>query len=391
MRRTGRAMSHLLCAALLLATNVGIANAQGDAAAADKSQPMAAQLVRQLGSSSYRERELATSELSKLGLAAKSALLEGLRDPDAEIRLRCQRVLVDVMEQDYQARLAAFAADKEGKSDHQLPGWDRFRGQIGEHPEARALFVEMLRADPATMEATESKPARAAEVLALRCQQVHESLYGQNFGERQPASTGTISALFFLAGNAEVASNDQTTMQLGNLGNQFQNQLTNGPKADMLRKLLGGWIARTDGSPAAFQAIQLALRFDLPEGLSPAIQACQKANGQTHLFMYAALAVGKFGNKDQVAVLEPMLENTNICLNYNINNEMHKAEVRDVALAVLLHLTGQDAKEYGFTRLEKNQMYLYNPTSLGFREKDERPGFDKWKAWSAEQKKAGKG
>lgn len=354
---------------------------------------LAVQLVARLSSPSYRAREHATLELSKLGLPAKGALLEGLKSPDAEVRIRCQRVLAVVLEQDFQARLQAFASDRDGNSDYQLPGWERFRKQVGFDTNSRGLFVEMQRAEPGVMEASESSAERAGEVLSLRCQQIQEMLYGANFGERKQPGLGTLTSLFFLAADPNVPIADQTVNNLGNFSYQtsIQSAISGGPRTELLRKLLGAWVGRTVNSAGQFHGLVLSLRYDLREGLEPAVTVCQQAGAQPNVMQYAILVVGKFGNKEHLKTLEPLLQNNGLCMTYQVNNEQYKAEVRDLALAVMVHLTGQDLKEYGFARAEKNSMFLYNPASLGFRETDNRQaGFDKWNTWSEEQKKVAK-
>ena len=68
-------------------------------------------LVLQLGDAAYTQREQASKELVKLGIAAEPALTAALKDPDAEVRFRAADVLAIVREADFRARLEAFAAE----------------------------------------------------------------------------------------------------------------------------------------------------------------------------------------------------------------------------------------------------------------------------------------
>src|SRR5271154_6495787 len=74
----------------------------------DDKSAIAAALVRQLGADSYQAREEASQRLLALGRTAKPALLDGLKIADPEIRNRCERLLVTVLEADFKARLQAF-------------------------------------------------------------------------------------------------------------------------------------------------------------------------------------------------------------------------------------------------------------------------------------------
>jgi hypothetical protein len=56
-----------------------------------------------------------------------------------------------------------------------------------------------------------------------------------------------------------------------------------------------------------------------------------------------------------------------------------------VALAVLVHLTGQDLKEYGYERAAEHPQYGYNLATLTFPDDAARQkALAKWKAWRAE-------
>src|SRR5271165_1606608 len=74
--------------------------------------PAPEELVRRLGDESYPVREEAGKQLLRLGVAARDALLNGVKNSDLEIRRRCRDLLPSILEADRKARLAAFVADK---------------------------------------------------------------------------------------------------------------------------------------------------------------------------------------------------------------------------------------------------------------------------------------
>jgi hypothetical protein len=389
--------SRLWPAALSLVAAIGFASpvlcgaddAPATPPAVSSPEESARQLVEQLGSSSYRQRERATQELGKLGLAAKSALLAGLESSDPEVRLRCQRVLAVVLEMDYQARLLAFIADRDGTGQHDLPGWQRYRRMFGDDAVSRGLFVDMQRAEPGLMEAIEVGPQAAGDALEARGQQIQSSLFNTPFGDRKQPPLGSLAALFFAAADPEVPISDLMIGYMGNYTyqNTFQMALSSGPRVELLRKLLGAWVARSVNTSGAFQGLVLALRHELREGLEPALSMVRGGGVQAQIMQYALLVVGKFGDEQHLDAIEPLLSNTTTCLTYQVNNEEFRTEVRDVALAMLVHLSKQDLKEYGFVRAQPNDQLLFNPASLGFRDSDDRyTGIDKWKAWSAARK-----
>lgn len=344
------------------------------------------ELVEQLGSGSYRDRNRATQELARLGLEAKEALLRGLEDPDAEVRWRCQRVLGRVLELDFRARLKAFVADTQSQDAHGLAGWERFRQVVGSSRAARELFVEMHEAEAALLESSRAGPDATSLALEQRCTQMQQSLQGRRANrQRGQLSLGTVATLFFLSSDRDVAISDQVANWLNRISYEsaFQTAIRSGTRVELMRKLLGAWIGRATGSFIAYPSLILALNYDLPEGLEPATSLLKQGGVQPQIVQYAILVVGRFGNKEHLPDIEPLLQEAAICVtSQNKDQPQYNTEVRDVALAVLLQLTGQKFADYGFDRLEKNPKTLFNPASLGFADDDKRAkALEKWKAW----------
>jgi hypothetical protein len=67
-------------------------------------------------------------------------------------------------------------------------------------------------------------------------------------------------------------------------------------------------------------------------------------------------------------------------------NMQVQTRICDVALAVMVKLSGQQLRDYGFTRVQENSMMLYNVSSLGFVEDPQRQtALKKWGEWSKAQ------
>src|SRR5262249_7596788 len=149
-----------------------------------------AELIKALGSNEFRVRETASEELARIGLPAFAALEAAALHPDREVRYRSQRVLGLIRQHDMQRRLEAFLQGKERADEYPLPGWPRFRQSYGNDSAARALFVEIQRAEPELMKAMESGPRPAAEMLSQRMLQ-HQQVLQQG---AQQLSLGQIAA-----------------------------------------------------------------------------------------------------------------------------------------------------------------------------------------------------
>ncbi len=348
-------------------------------------QQQASQLVEQLGSDSFRARQRAEYDLSLLGVPAKRALLHGLKSGDAEVRERCRRLLVVVLEQDYQARVDAFAADTQGRTDHHLPGWDRFRALAGESLGARQLFVDMQRTESKLLESAAADPDAGSDMLLWRCEDLQQTVSRPTDNESRSLTLGSIGAAFFVGSDTRVPINDRVASYLYNFGYQpaLQTAIQRGPKVEPLKRILGAWVVRTANSNNAYPGMVLAIQYDLREGLGPATGLLKQAGGPPHFVQFAILVVGRFGGKEHLTVLEPLLENTSALVTQTVGGQQLRCEVRDVALAALLHLTQQDFKEYGFSQLQRNAQTLFNTNSVGFATDEARTAaLAKWKAWS---------
>ena len=125
-----------------------------DAPAAEQSlDDIARRWVEQLGHDYYYRRLEASSRLSEMGIDARTALCEGLDDIDPEIRVRCRRLLSDLVDsfreplrlslaghKSWVATLDVTAARRllaSGSGDKQIRLWDAASGEwlftLGEH------------------------------------------------------------------------------------------------------------------------------------------------------------------------------------------------------------------------------------------------------------------
>lgn len=347
--------------------------------------------IQQLGDDSYEQRQAATERLIELGPPAKEALVEGLRDPDAEIRSRCRRILNVVLDLDHEQRVDAFAADTTGRDGHGLPGWRRYRQLAGDDPAARELFVAMQRDEPYLIEVSESAPQFVADAFQVRCEQLQQEVFATDLGQRQSVSLGTVAALFFVASNGQVAVSDQMVSYLHSFSYQptFQQTLQEGAAdrfAPPLRKLLGAWVGRSTTSLSNYQNFVLALRYDLSEALRPALDALQTEQGKPHVLHYALFIVGRFGGPEHLDAVESLLADSDVCGTFHVDDLELPTEVRDLALAVALHLTAQDHEEYGYAALRRNPQLLFLPNTIGFRTSAARESaLQKWRAWRSER------
>jgi hypothetical protein len=346
----------------------------------------AIELVRQLADRSFDIREEATKQLLQIGRPAKPALLDGLNATDLEVQTRCERILATVLEDDFKARLDAFVADRDGKQQHELPGLKRWQKLIGDDAGARELYADMARAHGRLLEEADLSPQKAGDKLAGECQNLFQRVYVPNAAARKQISLADVLAMLFISADPNVPVSDVARQQTANLLYQpaFSTAVRNGPRADQVRKVFGAWVTEAKG-PAAQQAMNMALQYNLKEGLDIArklLDQKEYAGGM------AVVAVGKLGTREDVSLLEPLLSNNAVLLNVNFNNKPGTTEVRDVALGMMVHLSGQSIRDYGFEffRGNNNEQAYFAPVYFAFADQAKRDAaLKKWSDWKAKQ------
>lgn len=344
-----------------------------------------ATLIKQLGARTFAARQRAQKALIAVGVPAKEALQAACHSDDWEVRSRARQALEAVLDLEFEARLNAFLSDESSATVQKLAGWERFCAVAGDTPTARSLFGEMQRAERGLMEADDD-PEHASRLLDQRA--AHFSLLMEvTQAPQQPRiSLGSIAAVLFAASNPEVPVPDTTALAINRLGVQrsFTDAMNLRSTAEPLRKLVGALVARPFDSDSliVYCNADFAMRYDLKEIVGPAKQVLAGVPAAAVYIHHPILALGKFGSAEDVPVIEPLLEDVRPA-GVQGRRQDSNTEVRDVALAVLVHLTGQNLADYGFKRAKSDPTHLFQINSLGFHDAAARQAaLKKWREWS---------
>jgi hypothetical protein len=381
-------MSRLSCltlAAVLLACLTRPARGNAPDTPLMEDPARAQDLVRHLGDHSFEAREQASRELFRLGLTAKQALLAGARDPDLEIRRRCRELLPSILEADRRARLDAFIADREGKQKHDLPGWERYRKVAGEDASARALFIAMQRLETGFLADTDKDPEHAGEHCAVLCQQLYQKLYGNPAVANRHLDLAEVTPLVLVAADPRTEMPPQSRFLIANFFYQQSVKAELATAGSPFRKLALAWMERqTDDEAACQQMFFMVGNLDLKEGVELALKVIRDKKVKGAGLASALTTLGKLGGKEHAATLEAFLGDTTALGNFALNKERGTTQVRDVALAMLVHLSGQDHKDYGFVFSQSNPHLKFYPNFLGFTNDEQRnQAFARWKERNA--------
>ena len=355
------------------------------------------ELVRRLGADDFQVRERASRELFQIGLPAKGVLLEGARDPDLEVRRRCRDLLPEILEADRQARLAAFIADKDGKENHDLPGWKRYRAIAGEGAAARKLFIDIQKADTGFLGDADRDPEHAGQQCGELAQALFQKQFGRHSGRVEPGKLSELAPLLLVAADPKVEIPAQQRYLLFNLLYQpaAQSSLRSRDSSPFKRIVLAWMERQADDESALSQVFYLVNNLEIREGLDFALRAIRDKKLKGVSLATAMTAIGKFGDKRHISVLEAFLDDKTEIGNFNLGNLpgrgaiQGKTQVRDAALAMLVRLTKQSHKDYGFavSRTNNEQLLMY-ANFLGSNSDEHRDkALKKWSEWKADHQK----
>ena len=349
-------------------------------------------LIAQLGDASFAVREEATTKLAEMDVSVRPALQEAAKSRDAEVRSRARRILAMVNERYFQQRLAAFASDVDDKQGLQLPGWSRFKTLVGKDRPARELFVEMHRAEPRILEATESKLESVNELLADRLGDMFQSA---QLGGAANMSSSSAAALLFVATDAELKLSSEVANLVTMLAYQpaFYSAL-NGARGDNLRKLLEAWVSRETDEPTLLaQNVALALNQNLAAGRGLATAVLKKGDLPVHSLQQAMSLLARSGKSADAALLEPFLKDETVLAHFNPNEATRDVlKMSDYAMAMMMKLTGNNPRDFRDGPLRWNQGWNADLQTLAFpTEEDRQAALKKWNSWwSAHKDKLGK-
>lgn len=350
-----------------------------------------ARLIRDLGAPTYMARQHAQRMLTALGSEAQSALKAASEDRDHEVRQRARTALAAIADVDFHFRLGEFIDDRTGDDGHGLAGWERYRSLVGSDPAARQLFADMQRAEHELLEAVAERPTHAGSLLDARCVQLASGAQDGSTNRQAQYPLGTIAAMFFSASNPDVPVADRSVDCLNGFGQQnvLSQALQSQPAATLFRTLLDAWVGRPFERDARqwYNNLGLAMQFDLKGGLAPALAVIDPPPAtDPRLEQFAVLAVGKLGGPEQVSPIEQLLDDERTIPDRG--GRSSDVQMRDVALAVLVHLTRQNLSDYGFVHAKTNPFYLFNSNTLGFNDPAARlQALKKWRAWRATHEK----
>lgn len=336
------------------------------------------ELVDDLGSPKFIERQLAMERLSRMGLEVLSPIKRATTSSDPEVRLRAREILRTIRHDDRQRLINAFIAGVEIESQAELPLWNAYQELVDMTTGARELYVDMLESEWAFLDrAFDEAPAELPTLIARRVTHLE-----QQAQQRHEIEVGSVAALMLVACQSELEiPNLSNLMTLCYRAEGFDRAVRLEPLGPPLKKMMGCLISRPASNPYLTQRFHFALHYDLEAGLPAARQVVTEGAGIPYVRQYALLVLAKLGTPDDLNLIENLLDDAGVVSSHNrINRVRITTQVRDVALAALIHKTDGDFERYGVPEAKVNSSTLIQPTSIGFATDEERlAAIEKWR------------
>jgi hypothetical protein len=318
------------------------APAWGNPALTDKQAEEARQLVRQLGAADFRSRERAADKLVRMGSAVEPILREGLAYPDAEVRFRCRTILPQAISYDLEKRLQVFLSGKDAKDQAAPASWTKFKSIVGDTPKSRELFASMHRYDTQFLNDLEKNPSSLQQKMNTRCMDL---MYSQNTGNQNALVPPEQLALLLFAAQEPKVKPEANSLQFLSSALHSLSYKRGGKDLlknnDLIRTLLVKYI--TEGtSYTSYNNLYLVANLELKEGADIAKSLLKNSEHDPYTRGMAISILGKLGGRSAIPEVIPFLtDKQGLGETQFPNNVRIKTQIRDVALATLLQITGQ--------------------------------------------------
>jgi hypothetical protein len=204
--------------------------------------------------------------------------------------------------------------------------------------------------------------------------------------------------MLFLGSVSEVDGSDSAASLIEILLSRspITESLRSDNRQDPVRRLVVGWVLHcpTKTETVLYRRLQTISNVGLAEALPLplAVVAGDAPHKRVHAptRAYAVTVIGQLGKVEHVDRLEPLLEDASVCMPPQAQipgQPIATVQVRDVALVVMLQLTGQRLADYGYANARFQQPKLFQMQTL-FRENDQRrtEAIAKWRDWRTAQK-----
>lgn len=340
--------------------------------------------LAQLGDEEFVVREAASARLMKLGIQAEAGLEKAAASSNREVRVRAQRILVDVRRNEFAKRLKQFFSAPIGSKEVTFPAWEAFQQDFGDSRGSRRLFATMQSVDGEILDSFAQEETR---LLAINMLQQRIEEYRGMARQGRSVNFAEIVTTYWIAtykGQRMASAQTQQLLQLAST-QAWDEQQRDEEVSPIAGKLLGRVILRAEDSQR-YLALNLSMQYGLKEGLVVAEQMLADQAKQSVKNRIdqsgridprpAVCVIATMGDKTFIPKLEALLDDRS-----DLGSEVdgvigtpnvvrYNLQVRDVALAGIFVLAKAPITEIYKLPSERSSqtiaMTLLQPRLIGF-------------------------
>jgi len=328
------------------------------------------ELVELLGSDSYHTRRAASRKLIDASiqsnvddLGTTDALQRGLVHRSLEVRLGCREILNAVKQNETDHQVSQLLNPRVDASAIQLPGWNRVSPILGDDMPARRTFAMLAQNHP-----LQAKLLSADVSVALaRAELAKMDPYRISPDDIQQWMMLLLLETVYASDHpANLTSRSYTSLSSPHLG----------PKARtsddqvVLTRLVDQWIVVHQNRCPARERLLIAMRYGCHQRTE---QICRQvfsdALAPPATQVMAMLCASATKLSDRETHLRSRLSDKRTAHVWQLiasRKTKIRTQVRDVALALLLHEQGIDPRTVGFSELQADPVLVFRDHSLGF-------------------------
>lgn len=343
------------------------------------------QLVADLGSQEFSRRQKAAVEIQNLDASAVAMLESSAQSASRSVADQLNVLIPRIRKRTFDDRLEKLKASPTVSNAVGLPDWDRFAEIAGE--DALPVYIELLDAERDLFASRQFNSPDFASRLKARS----EAFVAQCTGLDEPDfPIANCAALMLLGSNPKLSLSGGTSTNISTAlrNSQFKKLLREGVHSETLTAILAAWMTRPN--IAVDQPLLFSIEHKLPVGRTIAMQTLA-GTAQHPRTTYSLLCLGAFNQKEDLAVVEKMMTTArkawppakSTVQEYVQGRKVestYSVQLRDVALAVAIHLRGGQHSDFGM-EVSPSEIHLFTVDSMGFDNEDARnAAFQKYHA-----------
>ncbi|MEZ6092371.1 MAG: hypothetical protein R3C05_31080 [Pirellulaceae bacterium] len=327
--------------------------------------------IRLLDSDSYLTRQRAADNILRCGEPAINALESERDNPDAEVRMQCRRLIKRINDETIRRELNHLLTHFDPLRSYRLPGWQPFRAACGDDASGRGLYRRLLDHDIAFMkwlQRVEDDPS-----YDIENQLVDQQRYLSPSSQRLHSGDPLIWSMMLLAATNEkicqvpvLGSHIRCGLQCG----PTIESLTQGSNREATLRLVRSWVSRQSSAYASRSTLRIAMLYGCNElAHQMSVETLRQSHAPPAAVQMALLFLAQHQPQESEKHLTTFLADERVCQIWQVASIRRRAiqtQVRDTAMALLLHLQGIDPRGVGYQDIEADPLTIFAEQTLGF-------------------------